>query len=598
VAENPHLHEGSVKINGVKPWWLFLTVFTLYACVHAQQRAPSGPERGVLQARTYGAVCNGATDDTDAINKAVSAAVAIAGGAAIANPPIVPVAVELPAGLCLIHAPIVINGFGSLQGSANGTWIQAVDPWTGTDYTMVEVRAPFGGVPGGNGTATINRYVKDINFRYTSRQHNLTGIKVFNQAGTSPEMPYPADVDPYRYQVPGIRIEGNTFYTLDTAIDLEDCGECFIENNQILFVRIGIIDGGNNFSVDIDNDAIQEGSNSFTSIKSGPTIGIQSYAETRWICVGGKGPGCSGGRPEKTQIVSPQGLNVSNTIVATFDMDADIVNIVGGGFHDDGFDYGGHGVQPGVANPTIRLGLINWFQIDHCLVANSQPGAHPIEIAAPGSAATDSSNFDGLWITDNYIQSYVATSDAAGIYFLPGTYNHRNIYIVDNQFARLGYGVMVKHPLTQSVVRGNYGFSINHALLLFDAAGPNSFKGTVADDNTTPDSVPVITVSTGGGLVEQFNQSASQLTGMQVGSAKGCTFSAGAAGNYCSTTVTLPLAYPNTAYTVSCAVQNGSGRNTVGSAVVETGQTIKVNEVALSSQDTGGGEIVCTANHY
>jgi len=429
-----------MKIDGRESWRLLLALLTLYACAHGQQRNTEG---GILQARTYGAVCNGATDDTDAINNAVSAAVAIAGGAAVVNPPMVPVTVELPAGSCLIHAPILINGFGSLRGSANGTWIQAAEPWKGTDYTMVEMRAPFAGVPGGSGTATINRYVKDINFRYSARQHNFTGIKIFNQAGTSPAMPYPAHVDPNHYQVPGIRIEGNTFYTLDTAIDLEDCGECFIENNQILFVRVGIIDGGNNFSVDIDNDAIQQGSNSYTSIKTGPTIGILSYAETRWICVGGSGPGCSGGRAEKTQIVSPQGLNVSNTIVATFDMDADIVNIVGGGFHDDGFDYGGNGVQPGVANPTIRLGLINWFQIDHCLVANSQPGAHPIEIAAPTSAPSDSSNFDGLWITDNYIQSYVATSNAAGIYLLAGTYSHRNIYIVDNQFARLGYGVMV-----------------------------------------------------------------------------------------------------------------------------------------------------------
>jgi Pectate lyase superfamily protein len=587
-----------MKMNGPMPWWLMLAALTLCSYARGQQHAGAGPEGGTLQAKTYGAVCNGATDDTDAINKAVSAAVVIAGGAAIPNPPLVPVTVELPAGLCLIHAPIVVNSFGSLMGSANGTWIQAVEPWTGTDYTMVEMRTPFAGVPGGNGTATINRYVKDINFRYTSNQHSFTGIKVFDQAGSSPSMPYPAGVGPYRYQVPGIRIEGNTFYTMDTAIDLEDCGECFIENNQILFVRIGIIDGGNNFSVDIDNDAIKQGSNSFTSIKSGPTIGIQSYAETRWICVGGSGPACSGGRIEKKEIVSPQGLNVTNTIVSTFDMDADIINLQGGGFHDDGFDYGGNGVQPDVANPTIRLGLINWFQIDHCLVANSQAGAHPIEIAAPTFAATDSSNFDGLWITDNYIQGYVATSNGAGIYFLPGTYSHRNIYIVDNQFAKLGYGVMVKHPLTQSVIRGNYGSSINHALLLFDAAGSNSYKGTVVDENTTPDSVPVVTVPSGGGLVEQFNQSASQLTGMQIGSAKGCTFSAGAAGNYCSTTVTLPLAYPDTTYTVSCAVQNGSGRNTVGSAVAETGQTVKVNEVALSPQDTGGGEIVCTANHY
>jgi hypothetical protein len=588
-----------MRINGRRLGWLSLAVLTLCNYAHGQQRAASSLEgSGTLQARTYGAVCNGSNDDTDAINKAVNAAVAIAGGAAVPNPPLVPITVELPAGLCLIHAPIVINGFGSLLGSANGTWIAAAEPWRGTDYTMVEMVAPFSGVPGGNGTATINRYVKDINFRYSSHLHNFTGVRVFNQTGLTPAMPYPANADPYHYQIPGIRIEGNTFYTMDTAIDLEDCGECFLENNQILFVRVGIIDGGNNFSVDVDNDAIKQGSNSFTSIKAGPTIGIQSYAETRWICRGGSGPGCSGGRPEKVKIVSPQGLSVSNTIVATFDMDADIINIQGGGFHDDGFDYGGNGVQPGVANPTIRLGLINWFQIDHCLVANSQAGANPIEIIAPTSAAIDTSNFDGLWITDNYIQSYVAGSNGAGIYFLPGSYNHRNIYIVDNQFSKLGYGVLVKHPLAQSVIRGNYGFSINHALLLFNATGPDSYKGTVVDENTTPDSIPVITVSSGGGLVEQFNQSASQLTGLQVGSGKGCTFSAGSAGNYCSTIVTLPLAYPDTTYTVLCAVQNGSGRNTVGSAVAETGRTIKVIEVALSPQDTGGGEIVCTANHH
>jgi hypothetical protein len=579
--------------------WKLLAVLILPLHAHAQEKAAApGLEGGRLQAKAYGAVCDGGHDDTGAINHALSAAVAIAGGAAIPNPPSVPVTVELPSGLCLIHSPIVISGFGSLLGSANGTWIQAVEPWSGTDYTMVTMMVPFSGLPGGSGTATINRYVKDINFRYTGKAHPFTGVKVFNQAGTSPDMPYPVGANPALYQQPGVRIEGDTFYTMDTAIDLEDCGECFIENNQILFVRAGIVDGGNNFSVDIDNDAIQQGSHNFTSFTSGPTVGIVSSSQVRWICVGGRGPNCAGGKAEKTQIVSPQGLAVTNSIITTFDIDADIVNIEGGGFHGDGFDYGGAGAQPGTPNPTIFLGQLNWFQIDHCLIANYQGGAHPIEIAAPTRPPTDASNLDGLWLTDNFIQSYVASSTAAGIYFQPGTNARRNIYIVDNQFSKLKYGVAVNNPVTHSVIRGNYGFNINQALLLFDASGADSYKGTVVADNTTPDAIPVISLASGGGLVEQFNQSASQLTGTQIGSTKGCTFAAGAVGNYCSTTVTLPSAYADTRYTVVCAVQDGSGRNTIGSAVAATGQTIKVIEVALSAQDNGGGEIVCTANHY
>jgi hypothetical protein len=575
----------------------FLVASTVSSPADGQAHTVSTLDGGTLKAKAYGAICDGNNDDTGAINSAVSAAVAIAGGAAIIHPPEVGVTVELPPGLCTIHAPIVINGFGSLVGSANGTWIHATEPWAGSDYTMVEMMAPYTGVPGGSGAATINRYLKDINFRYSGHLHPFTGVKVFNQTGTSPAMPYPAGANPGLYQQPGIRIEGNAFYTMDTAIDLEDCGECFIENNQILFVRAGIVDAGNNFSVVVDNNAIQQGSYAYTSLKSGATVGIQSNAEVRWICKDGTGQGCTGGRPEQTKIVSPQGLSVSNTIVTTFDMDANIVNVQGGGFHDDGFDYGGAGAQPGVPNPTIYLGKLNWFQIDHCLVANNQSTANPIEIAAPTLAPTDSSNLDGMWITDNFIQSYQASATASGIYFQRGSFARRNVYIVDNQFSKLGSGVAVKNPLTHSVIRGNYGFSINKALLLFDASGPSSYQSTVVADNTTPDSVPVLSVSSGGGLVEEFNQSASQMTGMQIGSTNGCTFAAGAIGNYCTTMVNLPFAYADTRYTVACSVQDGSGRNTIGSAVAATGQTIKVNEVALSALDTGGGVIVCTANH-
>jgi hypothetical protein len=551
----------------------------------------------MLKAKEYGALCDGKSDDTDAIKKAVSAAVAIAGGAAIPNPPAVPVTVELPQGLCSVHAPIVLNGFGSIAGSANGTWIRATEPWSGTDYTIVEVTTAHTGPPGGEMAAAMNRYVKDINFRYSGGNHAFTGLKVFHQTGTTAAMPYPVNADPVLYQQPGIRIEGNSFYTMDTAIDLEDCGECVIENNQIRFVKTGIVDGGNNYSVVVDNNAILQGSTRYTSAKSGTTVGIYSTSETRWICNGGTGPSCRGGRPEQTKIVSPQGLVVSNTIVSTFDIDADLVNIQAGDFHDDGFDYGGAGPQSSVANPTIFLGRLNWFQMHHCFAASNQSHANAIEIAPPIGSPTDSANLDGLWITDNFIQSYQDSSTASGIYFQPGTYARRNVYIVDNQFSKLRYGITLKSPVTFSVIRGNYGFAVNGALVQFDRPDPGSFENTVVADNTTPDAIPVLRGPSATGLVAEYNQSVSQLTGGQIGSSKGCTFKASAPGDFCTAVVTLPRAYADTNYLVACSVQGGSGRNTIGSAVPLTGQTIKVNEVALSATDSGGGMIVCTATH-
>jgi hypothetical protein len=579
---------------------LHLSLLAFFTCGCFGESATKGrtsPQGGALKAADYGAICDGKNDDTDAINKAVHAAVAIAGGAAILNPPSVAVTVELPQGLCSVHAPIVLNGFGSIAGSANGTWIGAAEPWRGSDYTIVEVMTPHTGIPGGNMTASMNRYVRDINFRYSGQNHPFTGVKVFNQTGTSAAMPYPANADPALYQQPGIRIEGNSFYTMDTAIDLEDCGECVLEKNQIRFVKTGIVDGGNNFSVVVDNNALLDGSNHFTNSRSGATIGIFSASETRWICNGGTGPSCQGGRPEQTKIVSPQGLTVSNTIVSTFDMDADLVNIQGGNFHDDGFDYGGAGPQSSVANPTIYLGRLNWFQMHHCLVANNQAHANPIEIASPVSSSTDAANLDGLWITDNFIQSYQNSSTASGIYFQPGDHARRNVYIVNNQFSKLRYGVTARSPVTFSVVRGNYGFSLSGALLDFDRPAPGSFQSTIAADNTTPDTIPVLRAPSATGLVTEYNQSVSQLTGGQVGSGKGCTFKAGAAGDFCTAVVSLPRAYADTSYVVACSVQGGSGRNAIGSAVPITGQTIRVNEVALSGTDSGGGTIVCTANH-
>lgn len=549
-----------------------------------------------VKAAEYGALCNGGNDDTAAIQAAVDAQTVLSGGADLAPIPIVPATVELPQGLCIIHSPIVISGWGSIEGSANGTWLQAAEPWSGA--AMIELMFPYNNgsafLPGGySGTATINRFVRDINFQYAAHAHAVTGVKVFNETGTTVSMPYPTGVGGTYgiYQIPGVTIQDNAFFALDTAIDLEDCGECVIDNNQILDVHTGVLDGGNNFSVRLTKNAIQQGSNLFTP-NTGATFGVFIQLQSRWQV---------GDTVTPSLIVTPQGFTASDNIITTFDTDLKAVNLQGMDLHDNGFDFGGDGAQPGTANPTIYIGTLNWAQIHHNLVANFQPGAVPIEIVPANNDPGDTSNLDGLWITDNFIQSYSTGSSVAGVNFDVGAFPRRNVYIQNNQFSKLGFGINVQQGLQNSIIRGNYGFFINTALLRFNASA--GYPQTVVADNTLTDSVPVLQVATGGGLVVGYNQSASgQLTGTFVASAASCTISSPAIGAVCGpVSVLMPTGYSfgDLNYTVDgCSITGGDGASVVSVvSPLSLGNSFAVFVTGLSNAATGGGTIHCTVHN-
>jgi hypothetical protein len=561
--------------------------------VGAQSRDQRNPATTV-KASEYGVLCDTRHDDYASIQAAVNAAAVDAGAAYVSPNPRVPATVELPQGLCKISSPIILNGFGSLIGSANGTWLSPLEPWPGG--AMVIVRFPYGQLQGGvNGEATINRFIKDINFTYGGNKEAITGIQVQNLTGSSSKTPYPAGSDVAHFQEPGIRIEGNTFLELDTAIDLEDCGECFITQNQINFVRAGIVDGGNNFAVYVDDNAIQNGAYRFTSNHNGPTVGITSFTELRWSCSNAT-PNCAGGTATQSKYVSPQGLTVTNTDVAMFDIDADIINAQGLDLHDNGFDYGGGGAQ-GSANPTLFLGTLNWAQIHHNLVANARADADPIHVAAAHSTPNDKDFLDGLWITDNYIQTYQPQSKASGVMFLPGTFARRNVYITNNQFFNLSHGINVAAPLTYSVIRGNYGFAMTGSLIALNSPGAQSFLGTVIADNTSSNDVPVVSDVAGAGYTIGFNQSPVQHLGDTYATSAGCKYSAGAIGNHCEVFVAWENPFNDMDYTAQCTLNGGNGLNTVASYQIIDGRSIRVSEAALSPAATGGGSITCSAHH-
>ena len=575
---------------------LFVSFFSLFA--HSQTVAGGAMPAASVKASDYGVQCNGTNDDTTAIQTAVNAATIVAGGVE-SNPPYPRSGgtVELPQGKCVIHRPIILSNYGSIQGSANGTWLVASEPWTATpiDNAMVEIRQSWDkSLYHGQMTSSINRFVRNLNFIYAGRAHSITAIKVFNQTGTTSSMPYPAqNTDPQQYQIPGVIIEGVAIYSMDTAIDLEDCGECVIQNVQVFYVKNGLMDGANNYSLVVDNSAIQSGSNSYTSTPA-HTNGIFAASQARWACAGGTGPACTATR---TLIASPQSLTISNTTVEAFDVDANIGNAIGLELNNSNFDMGAYTSR--VPNPTILLGEINWTIISHCFIASSRTDSNVVELRAASHDPSDARNLDGTWIVDSWIQSYTA-AHAAGIRFDPGSHARRNVYVERVQFSHLVSGVSVLSPLTYSVLRDNYGFDLSGQLLYFEAAGAGSFQSTLVEGNTTADSINVVKVNAGTGLVFGYNQSPSQFLGTQVVQAPGCSFPAGAIGNHCSATITFSSAggFPMTSssYKPICTIQGTAvdGNVVLGAVTTLTPTSLTITEIALSPATTGGGTINCS----
>jgi hypothetical protein len=556
-----------------------------------------------IKASEYGALCNGTHDDTAAIQAAVDGLSVVSGGVGLAGAQAMgPGTVELPQGRCEISSPIVLMNYGSLMGSANGTWMSPKEPWHSSNTDMVEIVESYTQSSFNNQSISlINRFVKNINFWYNYHAHAFTAIKVWNPTGHTPQFPYPkgAGSNPQTYQIPGVTIEGNTFYTLDTAVDFEDCGECLFSDNQIFFVRTGVVDGGNNYGLVLETDWIQAGSFAYTPVHTGYTNGVTSFSEGRWSCTGGEGAACTGGTIAQDVIASPQGLTLNNVDFEAFDIDANIVNCLAFIANNNGFDTGG--ATSGVANPAVYLGQLKFVQMTYNFMASNRTDANVIEIAAlTGTQKAGLSNQDGVWITGNFIYSY-SPSKASGIQFDKGTIARRNVYITENQFTNLTNGVSVLSPLNYSTFRGNYGASITGQLFNFNAPGASSFLGTYLDDNTSPNAVPIFADMAGGGLVIGYNQSVMQLTGTFTATGPGCTIAAGAVGNTCAKPATIvnQFPFPDANYTVTaCSVVGASGASVV--SVIDRpslGAQFAVYETALTTTATGGGIINCSVTH-
>ena len=559
-----------------------------------------------LKATDYGALCNSTGDDGPAINNALAALARVVGILQSPPQPMQAATVMLPQGRCVTSVPIVAMNYGSLQGSGNGTWIAPTSTWSQPAGTaLVNIAESYtpngtGGPPNGQSDTAAGRFVKDINFEYNGSASQITGIKVYNQTGTA-TTPYPSTVDhnAQGFQIPNVTIQNVYFYAMDTGIDLEDCGNCTLYNVNTQAVRQGFVNGGNNYSVEWFGGNILQGTLVYTPA-TGSTYGVNSFSETRYSCTGGAGAACTGGTIAQDTVVSPQTFQMSGVTVESFTYDAYIPNCLNFIAFANGFDAGG--------TAAMYLGPVKLANVFDNFMAVNGPTGDGIQVAGTTSAqGAGLANQDGIWIYDNQVYAYVASS-GSGINFLSGggtgTSARRNSQVYGNQLTNWATGINVQSPLTYSLLTGNYGNTISTQMFNFPVTATGSYANTVLRDNMATSGgvayLPLYTHTSGSGLVVGYNVAGNttyggQLLGTQKATGSGCSVTS-TPNNSCLATLTIanPFLESSVVYSVQgCQMVGASANVYLGNAVLTNNTQFSVYEVSTGTA-ASGGTITCT----
>ncbi|MGC2403436.1 MAG: glycosyl hydrolase family 28-related protein, partial [Acidobacteriaceae bacterium] len=210
-------------------------------CAAGQQaQLPSPPASASvlrINAKEYGAQCNGKTDDTAAIQAALNVQSAynitvLRGTNA---------EVELPPGTCILTAPLHIGLYGSLVGQNDGSTLYAnYAAWHGKNYDAIDVSIT-GRVPSGESVA--QRRIAHFRLFGGGNQGipNSAGIHIHNTEATYDQ----------QFQIPYLNIDDVSISGFDTGIEAEDWLSSSISNVNITAVRLGIWLNGHDVNIQI-----------------------------------------------------------------------------------------------------------------------------------------------------------------------------------------------------------------------------------------------------------------------------------------------------------------------------------------------------------
>lgn len=527
-----------------------------------------------VYAAQYGALCNGSTDDTAAIQAAINAAYSY-------NLPVVTheqMTVVLPQGSCLIEQPLELGQRGSLVGQGDSTYLVCDwQAWRGTDDNCLEMitNGPIGG-----GASIGQRRIGNFSIIGIGNASvaDSTAIYIANNANITDTL----------HVFENLSFDNLQISDFDTGINAQDFANSQITNVNMHGERVGL-----NFNGDVVNISVSN-----TNIFTGTWLHTSNHTLTYGVMVQPNNK-YTNGTCNVNLYCGPQGVTFYHTFVLSFDTLVYQAQCLACVYQNNTFDQAADGaLSQSTLTPTgYALQLGPQAVGDGLFITGNNLGtqnpAGPIlysQMTGSGTASV---------ITGNYffLDAGLSLASAIGI-DLVGSSAVTQLSINDNKFSNLSYGIVLAQPLTYSTIRGNTG-GANNTLIWLSGAASLVHTATTVDGNTDASNVLVVTEGTASGMRIGWNQSPTQFLGTQTVSAAGCTIASGAVGNQCAEPVILtwPNAFPDSTYTFTCSVQSPTQPTGIGVMGIVNGATISVNEVAQNASSVGGGQINCTGTH-
>lgn len=526
-----------------------------------------------LYAKSFGAVCDGGTDDTTAIQDAIDASVNY-------NFPLTTPqssVVELPSGSCLITKPLVMGIHGSLVGQGDSTYLVGdYFAWGTTDSYAVIAIQTNGPLPGG--ASDEQRRIANMNIvgANANAYFNATGISVANLANV---------YSPTDYTFPDLLFDNLQISGFDTGMNLQDIRDSVIRSVNVDNNRVGINFNGQVLNVNIADSEIGFGAAPPT-MQGGPAYGVIIQINNKYSS------GCG-----TTVYCAPQAVDIHDTVIEGTDIQIYIGQCLGCNIHHNTIDECGAG-RIGTGGECVLLGAtaIGPLWIEDNWLGVETPDGFGIYSTAN---TTPSGSAAGFNFERNYFYGYQPTTGSIGI-ALNGTAGGSLQFgnITGNTFRQFAHGIYLNQSITQSTIRDNHGSLLTQSLIDLSGTASLVHGGTFIEGNTISDPVPVIIEGSATGFRTGYNQSPTQFVGGQIATGAGCTVSGGTIGSACSATINIPTAYADSSYTITSCMVTGASHNAIMGTVGSTAAgSFTVDEVALTTSSTTGGSIACNVNH-
>jgi hypothetical protein len=389
----------------------------------------------VVLIKNFGAKCDGATDDTSAIQRAIDSVATST----------TPTQISLPGGVCIITSSLLINRNAYLVGTGAGTIIQAnYANWHSTSLAALDLDSKATTRAGV--FSSMHRVFNGFTVEAVGKNLGQSTIAVLIHTSTEIQV-----IDAVNYAFLG-GFRDVTIKNFDLGMDIYEMWNSVVDHIAMTGCRNGIRIHGKSVNVQFQHLMLTNFDTGSSSVGFSVDSGFH-YVDKKE------------GRPE--------GIILSNSLIFGANNNVAVVRVLKGDVVDNILD--------GAVQTGVIIGSGDQVTLRNNYIYATNMSADVIQVGAVGTIVR------GL----NLIGNHVVASGGAGIHFMKGGAARESVVINGNRFEGSSRPIYIQTGINKSSVRDNYGNRNSGAFIYLERGG----HAVIIDGNNSADAFPAVVIN-------------------------------------------------------------------------------------------------------